>query len=317
MKNIRKKLREQLEGKNMIGVDITRPDQVLDIMRGIPGSGKSTEAENRVGNGVIHSTDNLIEAQGDYKEFFQKMIETGNFGELHKMHTQNLNNAKKSMEMGVSPVIIDNTNIKAWEPKAYVEHALSLGYDDKNINFIDVGDGGQTAEVLAQRNTHGVPLDKIKQMIASHKSVGELTVEKVIDAKMKGGSTNKVSYSAVVLDNKSHDKIVKAFAKHIPKDWKLFAHHMTIIFGRPLKKMGLEGDNGKTVTLNVTHIGKSDMAVAIKVDGYPSKNDIPHVTMAVNTAAGGKPQMSNDITDWRVLESPMRISGVVSEIKHK
>lgn len=317
MTDIKKKLRESLEGKNILGVDITRPNQELIIMRGIPGAGKSTEAEKLVGEGVIHSTDTLIEATGDYKAFFEDMIEKENFGPLHEMHKNNLNNAKKSMEDGITPIVIDNTNIKAWEPKAFVEHALKLGYDEKNIKFVDVGDGGCTAEQLAERNTHGVPLEKIKKMVASHKGVGELTVEKVLDAKEKGGSTNQVSYSAVVLDEKSHDKLVKRFPNFILDDWTVYAHHMTIILGRPLKKMGLEDDKGKTVELIATHIGFTNMAVAVKVQGYPSANENPHITLAVNTKEGGKPVMSNEITNWRKLDTPMRLTGVVSEIKHQ
>jgi len=317
MSEIKEKLRENLEGKNMIGIEITRPNQELIVMRGIPGGGKSTEANKVVGEGVIHSTDALWEATGDYFGNFKRMAESGDWSDHSRMHRQNFLNAKKSMEEGISPIIIDNTNIKAWEPKKYVEEALNLGYDEKNIKFIDVGDGGCTAKELAERNTHGVPLDTIKKMVASHKGVGELTVEKVIDSKQKGGSTNRVSYSAVVLDDKSHEKLVKSFAQFILDDWKVFAHHMTIIFGRPLKKMGLEEDKGKTVELIVTHVGFSDMAVAVKVQGYPSNNDIPHITLAVNTAKGGKPVMSNDITNWRKLDAPMRVAGVVSEIKHQ
>ena len=48
--------------KNSLGVTITRPDQVLIVMRGIPGSGKSTKAKELAGtDGVIHSTDGLVQ----------------------------------------------------------------------------------------------------------------------------------------------------------------------------------------------------------------------------------------------------------------
>lgn len=63
--------------KNSLNVDISRPEQELFIMVGVPGSGKSTKAKELVGNGVIHSTDEVIEAMGDYREFFNKMISSG------------------------------------------------------------------------------------------------------------------------------------------------------------------------------------------------------------------------------------------------
>jgi len=48
--------------KNSLGVTVTRPNQTLIVMRGIPGSGKSTKAKELVGEGTIHSTDDLIES---------------------------------------------------------------------------------------------------------------------------------------------------------------------------------------------------------------------------------------------------------------
>lgn len=162
--NIRKILRENIE-TNSLGVKVTKPTQELIIMRGIPGAGKSTKAKKLVGNGQIFSTDDRIESEGDYREFFKKMIDNKDFAPLSRMHNLNFKMAKQAMESGVSPVVVDNTNIKANEPKNYVEAALKMGYADDNIKFVEVGTGGLSAEELADRNTHGVPLDKIKSMI--------------------------------------------------------------------------------------------------------------------------------------------------------
>ena len=113
--NIKKVLREGLlpESLNILNVKVSRPSQMLIIMRGVPqlGAGKSTKAKSLVGQGKIHSTDDLIEKSGDYREFFAKMIASGDFSSLGKMHSQNLKDAIESMKAGVSPVIVDNTNI--------------------------------------------------------------------------------------------------------------------------------------------------------------------------------------------------------------
>jgi hypothetical protein len=69
---------------------------------------------------------------------------------------------------------------------------------------------------------------------------------------------------------------------------------------------------GNEVTLNVTKVGLSDMAMAVQVEGYSSKNTTPHVTIAVNPD-GGKPVMSNDITKWQDVKS-FYITGFVTEI---
>jgi len=294
---------------NALGIKVSRPNQVLVIMRGISGSGKSTKAKSIVGEGVIHSTDALIEATGDYNGFFAEMNKTKNFIGLSRMHSKNLANAKKSMNEGVSPVVIDNTNLKANEAKAYVKYALELGYADDNIKIIDVGTGGLTAEGLAARNQHGVPLEKIEQMVKSHKSVGPLTLKRILESKDMYPNSD-ILYSAVVLDEKSRSKLLAAYGKNIPSGWDVIAHHMTIAFGKPVKN---EEDLGKTVCLRVTKVGASDMAYAVQVEGYPSNNAIPHITLAINPD-GGKAMMSNDITNWMSTKG-IEVCGVVTNIK--
>ena len=173
--------------KNVLNIDITRPAQQLILLRGIPGSGKSTMAKSLVVYGIIHSTDDLIEATGDYRGFFTKMIESGDFADLSRMHSKNLSNAIKSMGDGITPCIIDNTCLRVREMSDYIKAALELGYSDDNIQIVDV-DSDLSAEELAERNTHGVPLDKIKQMMQTKKSVGTITLEMVVKHINRKGS---------------------------------------------------------------------------------------------------------------------------------
>jgi predicted kinase len=294
--------------KNILGVVVSRPNQELIIMRGIPGAGKSTKAKSLVGKGKIHSTDDVIEAGGDYREFFAKMIANKDFTPLSQAHSTNLKNAMESMKSGVTPVIVDNTNIKQNESKAYVVAALEMGYADDNIKFVDIGTAGLEAEELAKRNTHGVPLEKIKAMIASHTDQGPLTLKSVLGSKDMYKESD-ISYSAVVLDPASKNRILEFVGDKIPEGWTVIAHHMTINLG-PLKD---KTDLGKNVVITATELGLSDMAMALKVTGYPSKNEIPHVTVAINPN-GGKPVMSNQITKWQNIKN-FNLMGTVTELK--
>lgn len=307
---IRKILREEMR-KNILGFEITRPSQEVIIMRGIPGSGKSTMAKSLVKEGVIHSTDSVIESWGDYSEFFTKMVENKDFSGLSRAHSKNLSNAIASIKEGKSPVVFDNTNIKMNEPKRFVELALKEGIDEKNIKIVDISTNGLTAEVLAARNTHGVPLEKIKSMIESHKGQGEMTLKKILESKDMY-NTSDVLYSCVLLDKASHNKLLQPDNYNIepPDGWVIFAHHMTIAFGKGVKD---KSELGKKVTLRVFKVGISDMAMAVQVDGYPSDNKTPHVTIAVNKKDGGKPKDSNDITKWQSIK-PFYITGVVADI---
>lgn len=303
---IKEILRENIT-KNILGVTVSKPNQELIVMRGIPGAGKSTKAKSLVGQGKIHSTDDVIEAGGDYNEFFAKMIATKDFTPLSKVHATNLSNAIESMKAGVSPVIIDNTNIKQNESKAYVVAALEMGYADNNIKFVDIGTAGLEAAELAKRNAHGVPLDKIEMMIASHTAQGPLTLQSVLGSKDMYKKSN-VSYSCVLLDNQSKNTLLSMVGDTIPEGWKVFAHHMTINMGELKDKTDL----GKEVTLTVEGLGLSDMAMAVRVSGYQTKNEIPHITVAVNPN-GGKPKDSNNITSWRPINNFM-VYGTITEI---
>ena len=118
-----------------------------------------------------------------------------------------------------------------------------------------------------------------------------------------------ISYSAVVLDHESSELLLDTFNSEIPDGWKKYAHHMTISLGKAVEDENLLGS---VQTLIVTQIGKSDMAVAVRVEGFPSKNKIPHITLAVNPE-GGKPFMSNKIEEWEDIV-PFEITGEVRNI---
>lgn len=131
-------------------------------------------------------------------------------------------------------------------------------------------------------------------------------------------------YSAVVLDEKSQLKLeklaedIKVNGVRVPilvrdNGWKMYNHHMTICLGELPNY--LKQYIGTTQKLEATHIGISPMAVAVRVSGFESKNKIPHVTMAVNIQGGGKPVMSNDIKDWKPLETAIKLSGEVKELQ--
>lgn len=218
---IKEILREKMK-INSLGVQVTKESQILIIMRGIPGAGKSTKAKSLVGEGIIHSTDEVIEAKGDYREFFVKMAESKNYFPLMLAHGTNFKNAAKSMAEGKSPVIIDNTNIKANEAKKYVIVALEMGYSDDNIQIVDIGTSGLDAKTLFERNSHGVPFDKIESMIASHKGQGELSLKKILEAKDVSKSSD-VLYSGVVLDTANRTNLLDKVQSGIPQGWKVIA----------------------------------------------------------------------------------------------
>lgn len=123
-------------------------------------------------------------------------------------------------------------------------------------------------------------------------------------------------YSAVVLDEKSHDKLVKwaveKFAVIKAERWEVIAHHMTIQMGE--LPSYLKSDLDSTQSLEVTGYAWNDKVIAVRVAGYFTSNKVPHVTIAVNRTKGGKPVMSNQLTNWRPITTPIQLRGTVKEL---
>lgn len=126
----------------------------------------------------------------------------------------------------------------------------------------------------------------------------------------------RVIYTAVMLDAKSKERLKKEFGHIVPDGWEWIGHHMTIQLGE-LPEVLKHEMIGERVNLNVISLGKDDKVIAVGVDGYWSKNKRPHITLAVNRSAGGKPVMSNYIATelWEPYKMDTLLSGVVEEYK--
>lgn len=127
---------------------------------------------------------------------------------------------------------------------------------------------------------------------------------------------SKVNYSAIVLDERSRNALLSSpeIKKYFNPDHDIIAHHMTIKMGK-LEGTPYDDDIGKVKHITATHIGITDNShvVAVKVDGF-SLNKNPHVTISVNWGQNARPKHSNDITKWKPLQHPIKLSGVVEEI---
>jgi hypothetical protein len=124
-----------------------------------------------------------------------------------------------------------------------------------------------------------------------------------------------ISYSAVVLDDRSRSRLIERFSSMIPEGWEVIAHHMTINMGEidPEYQKYL----GLTVRLSVDDVAMDDKVMAVGVSGFDSRNAKSHITLAVNRKAGGKPMMSNNLTNWEKLKRPLLIIGKVTEVEYK
>ena len=155
--------------------------QVLYIMQGAPGSGKSFVAcgiksaifyqapESNLNMfseyAQIASTDDFfLVLEPDGERLLHYVFNKEKIGEAHKW---NQDRVREWLSKGYS-VIVDNTNIKAWQARPYVEMAVALGIP---VIFVRVDGRFQ--------NTHGVPEEVVQKM---REGMEELTVEKCLAA---------------------------------------------------------------------------------------------------------------------------------------
>jgi len=110
--------------------DIKPESKQLFVCRGISGSGKSTLIE-KLSKAFLDSGITFVKCSAD--DFFFDKEGNYNFdvSQLGRAHKYSQRKAKEAMETNVSVVIVDNTNLKYWEMKPYVEVAKEQKYDVK------------------------------------------------------------------------------------------------------------------------------------------------------------------------------------------
>ena len=127
-------------------------EKKLIVMRGISGSGKSTLAQQLGLGGVVLSADEYWGPEYN--------IDTSR---IHEAHQWNINRAKQAMDKGVSPVVIDNTNVAQFEAREYVRYAVDHGY------VVEVAEPNTPwkfdIDELYRRNVHNVPKEVIQDML--------------------------------------------------------------------------------------------------------------------------------------------------------
>jgi adenylate kinase family enzyme len=141
-------------------------EKILYIMRGIPGSGKSTAARKLAPKGQIFSTDDYWGPEYNF-----------DINRLGAAHTWNLERATEAMNNGVSPVVIDNTNVTWKAVRPYAEHGIRNGYKvvfkesempqwQEIANRLDAKDiRDEDVDFLTKNSVHNVPRESTQRMM--------------------------------------------------------------------------------------------------------------------------------------------------------
>ena len=124
-------------------------EKILYIVRGIPGSGKSTFAKTL--GGKHFETDNFFMVDGEYKFDVTK---------LKAAHEWCQNSVNTAMILNITTdlnntIVVSNTFTQEWEMKPYFDMAETYGYRVFSL-IVENRHGGV--------NQHGVPEDKLQIM---------------------------------------------------------------------------------------------------------------------------------------------------------
>jgi len=122
----------------------------LLLLRGLPGSGKSSLAKSLSNATTGHVEADMYFMNGDNYEFDPSKLK-----EAHQW-CKDVAEGWMSPETGyLDTIIVSNTFTRAWEMKPYYELAERYGYTVFSL-IVENRHGGV--------NTHGVPEDKLEQM---------------------------------------------------------------------------------------------------------------------------------------------------------
>ncbi|XP_064546054.1 uncharacterized protein LOC135433750 [Drosophila montana] len=149
--------------------------KMMIIMRGPPGSGKSTMAKTLLQQIHLleqHSITDFVHSSDDY--FLTPRGYQFNPNLLPEAHDWNKHRVQRKAAAGWSPIIVDNTNTMVWEMQPYVQIAVQHGY---LLELLEPQTSWRkSATELAKRNVHQVPKENIKRMLDRYEktSVAEL-----------------------------------------------------------------------------------------------------------------------------------------------
>jgi predicted kinase len=165
---------------------------------GLPGSGKSTLAKSISEQGIILSTDDFfrllprpLKEKGHWRNLppndvldleSDSRIQLGEYEFqpqcLAVAHQWNMDRCYYAMSQSKGPIIIDNTHVKRWEAKPYVEMAVKFHYAIEIKEVLT--EWSKNAESLASKTIHAVPKDKIAHMLAQWDD--EFTIDLILQS---------------------------------------------------------------------------------------------------------------------------------------
>ncbi|CCI42178.1 unnamed protein product [Albugo candida] len=287
--------------------DDTHHKPWIIILRGIPGSGKSTVARDlsRYLSQIhwkvsICSADLYFERRRGYR--FDR-------NELHKAHKHCFGSFKRDILSSLDPenrdsqhvIVLDNTNVTRREYVKYIDTSRNFCCGRVRIVEVQCSDIG-TAYAMAKRNSHGVPISRVLQMwMRWEEDTRSAIVRPVLSREedcimaflthrlgfeaWSGGprcSLPNVLYVCLFLPQQERNKIIDTFP---PKFRRVLAHHVTLFYN-PTREYLRSVNFGSNHIIQAVNICSDVRAHVLKVELDPSsdlllRQKYPHITYSL------------------------------------
>lgn len=126
----------------------------------------------------------------------------------------------------------------------------------------------------------------------------------------------KISYTAIVLTKESHDRLISLLEEEIPKDWEIIAHHATINMESFAGDPKLLNSNQRLIANSFVKDDKVCAVGIVMPTDILTKNDNPHITIAINKATDVKAKDSNNEKLWENAKiiNPIILEGKLVEV---
>lgn len=194
---------------------INRECKVLVLIRGLPGSGKTTLAKQilKYTSNVISVTDIISQDKWFLNDYFNNMSRNICETQAHFMMSENY-----------SPIIVDNVHCKIEELSTYMRDAEKFGYgvevvEPQTLWRFDVNE-------LYQRTRSGASKESLREMLRSYERIG-------YDGEMLGGLTQLSVYDVLeseppVFDFTNCKKLFKLMKRKTSRaGWEITNHIRT------------------------------------------------------------------------------------------
>ncbi|KAJ8600946.1 hypothetical protein CTAYLR_005082 [Chrysophaeum taylorii] len=305
-------------------LDDAKSTSFVVILRGVPGSGKTTMAR-KLGALAAEASVSCEACSAD--AYFGAKNGGFSAAKLDTAHGACRGAAAKAIQARVGIVVIDNTNCGLREMAPYVDLAAKHGASLGVVEFACAS--LEDARRLASRGEHGVNADSAwcrwEALPATTTDATRVVVVVVDGARDQAAaaldalaSRRQIAYAGVVLSEASRQQLVRAYP---PRSAVVRAHHATVAF-RPAagsaQARATAQNLGRGVSLAVGPASADANAHAVSCVALASESSFPHdgwrghITIA--HATNFRPADSRAL-DFSSFETAPREKGVTTTVR--